>query len=244
MTSSGRTYTDPLTGDTFPSVTNVLRVIDKPALFNWNIKRTAEYAVRHRDEWAALPANAAAGAIAKAVRDDREAADRGSAVHAAVHEYVTTGALVSEWPNEIAHYVERFAEFCGDFRPRFLFAETTCYSATYGYAGTLDLLAELPGLGTFVLDVKTGGVWPEAALQLCAYRHADYLVTGPPWERHPMPETTGAAVLQLHADRYALVAVDTGPDVLHAFLFAAELSTFRREQYDGLVGAVLVPGAA
>jgi hypothetical protein len=37
-----------------------------------------------------------------------------------------------------------FDEFLADHAPRFLMAEQTVYSRRYGYAGTLDAIAELP----------------------------------------------------------------------------------------------------
>lgn len=244
MTANGRTYTDPLTGDTFPSVTNILNVIDKPALIPWAARMAAEYAYDRRETLGVMDRAEYVDTVKTNWRRKRDdAADRGTNVHAAVEEYLRSGGTLDadEWePNVLAH-VEQFQRFARDHRPTLRFVETTVYSPRYGYAGTLDMLADLHGRGLWLIDVKTGGVWPEAALQLCAYRNADYLITGPPWERHDMPPVDGCAVLDLKPDRYDLVAVDTSADVLDAFVFAAELAAFRRERFPALVGSPLVP---
>jgi hypothetical protein len=254
MTSNGRTYTDPLTGATFPSVTNILGVIDKPALKFWAAKSAAEAAVRYFNErrvlfeatgdWSLDPKEAVETIKRAPWRKSGDAAERGTDVHAAVEELVCKGMLYEpeEWSPEVLAHVAQYQRFADDFEPFPLFAEATCYSTTYGYAGTLDIIADLPGRGLFVLDIKTGkGIYPEAALQLAAYRWADYMITGPPWERHEMPPTVGAAALHLQANKYDLIEVDAGADTLAAFVVAANFATFHRERYNALVGAPLVP---
>jgi hypothetical protein len=53
-----------------------------------------------------------------------------------------------------------------------ILVEQTVYSCTHGYAGTMDLLAEVDGILTIV-DFKTGkAVYSEAHLQNAAYRTA------------------------------------------------------------------------
>jgi hypothetical protein len=53
-----------------------------------------------------------------------------------------------------------------------IYIEQTVYSVTHGYAGTMDLYAEIDGKAT-VVDFKTGkAVYPEAHLQNAAYRFA------------------------------------------------------------------------
>jgi ATP-dependent exoDNAse (exonuclease V) beta subunit len=53
-----------------------------------------------------------------------------------------------------------------------IFIESVVWNTQYGYAGTMDLLAEVNGVVT-VLDWKTGkAVYPEAFLQNVAYRKA------------------------------------------------------------------------
>ena len=54
------------------------------------------------------------------------------------------------------------------------------YSRTFGFAGTLDAICTIAGRRG-LLDIKTGrsGVYPEVALQLAAYAHADFCVIDP-----------------------------------------------------------------
>ena len=60
--------------------------------------------------------------------------------------------------------------------------------------GTLDLVAKLADGQTWLLDWKTGGkgIFREAALQLCAYRNADFYVDGN-GDEQPCPRSTGPA---------------------------------------------------
>jgi hypothetical protein len=50
-TAYGRVYEHPVTGEVVPSVTTVIKCLDKPALPRWSAKAAAEYADR---QWKAL----------------------------------------------------------------------------------------------------------------------------------------------------------------------------------------------
>lgn len=250
LSQSGRTYTQPIDGGSYLSVTTALKTLDKSGpLVGWASRETAKAAVRYYDR-----AHAAGGtwpteqeaidAIKGGANRDRDTKGaRGTAVHDAVHELVTYGELLDPyaWPADVLAHVAQYRRFVADFRPIYVFAEVTAYNERIGYAGTLDLVAELPGIGLMVLDYKTGGVYGEAALQLAAYRHAEYLITGPPWQRHEMPPTGGAAVLQLGEAKYDLIGVDTSKPVLAAFAHCAKLAAWRADHWAELVGDVIVP---
>jgi hypothetical protein len=224
----------------------------KPALIGWAARTVAEAAADYYADQLRLytttgkwPQRAAAvDALKGAHNRDRDGKGaRGTDVHAAVHEVVTYGELLDsrEWERETLAYVDQYRDFEDAYRPTYLYAETTCYSDEYGYAGTLDLIADLPGYGLTVMDYKTGGIYPEAALQLAAYRHSEYVITGPPWEQHPTPRTVGAAVLQLQPDRYSLVGVDTSEAVFTAFCHVVRFAEFRATCWDNMVGDIITP---
>ena len=134
-------------------------------------------------------------------------------------------------------YLRQFVRFLADFSPEYLMVEATVYRDKPRYAGTLDAIVEIPGMGTFILDIKTGGVWPEAALQLAAYANADYAILGPPYRQVDIPHIDGGLILQLKPRKYELVPVDaTSDDVFTAFRAAACLAGFKAERFDFLVG--------
>jgi hypothetical protein len=214
-------------GREFPSVTAILKGgVPAPFLVQWAAKAAAEYAIANLDRLALLPPGQAVREVKRAPWTARDAAaDLGTAVHALI-EAQATGRPRPELPPEAGPLVAAFDQFTADHRPAWVASEATVFSRRYGYAGTLDAIAGLasrPGL--VLLDVKTGrGVYPEAALQLAAYAHAEF--TGhPDGTEHPLPEVDGGAVLHLRPAGYQLIPVPVGQAVLEAFL--AALAVFR-----------------
>lgn len=156
----------------------------------------------------------------------KRAADVGSEVHAQI-EALVTGAPAPDPSDDAAPFLAQFALFLQEYEPRFLLAEATVFHRDHWYAGTLDAVVEIDGL-RFLFDVKTGGVWPEVALQLAAYRNAQWISL--PSGREPMleTETDVALVLDLKPDGYRLREVFIGDPVYRAFLYCRE--TFRWDQ--------------
>jgi hypothetical protein len=128
-------------------------------------------------------------------------------------------------PEHAAGYLAGFDRFLAGHTPGFLATEQTVYSRRYGYAGTFDLLATLPGRGLVLVDVKTGNrVYPEVCLQLAAYAAADF-IGHPDGTEQPLPAIQAAAVLHLRPGGCQLLPVPIGRAVLEAFLSA--LAVFR-----------------
>lgn len=229
-------------GERFWSVTTILGGgVPKPALLPWGIKAVAEGAVDA----------VRSGALAPMVEQDPDAAvqflkglpyaqrDRaanlGTEIHAAI-ELLAQGRPMPDWPLPVRPHMERFAQFVLDYRPEWLASEATVYSRTQAYAGTLDAICRIDGR-TLLLDVKTGkGIYPEVALQLAAYRHAEFIGL-PDGNEDPMPATDGAVALHLTADECRLIEVETGEHVLHAFLYAREVFRWQEELSKSVIGA-------
>jgi len=149
--------------------------------------------------------------------------------------------------------VEGFLNFCADFGPVFQAAEMTVFHPGLRVAGTLDSIADLPGLaigrsGRFIpgagvrscVDVKTGKhlsvTWPE---QVGTYRRCPVclLKTG---EMVPTPATECGAVLHLrpeHPRCYRFMLISGADD-------AAAWNRFRRaaEVFEGRQSARAKPG--
>jgi hypothetical protein len=93
-----------------------------------------------------------------------------------------------------------------------------------------------------VLDIKTGkSVWPEVALQLAAYKHADFFGRadgGSP----PMVKTSDTGlVLHLRPDRYELVPVDISLPVFDTFLSALDMHRWMRIYHKDVIRPPLTP---
>jgi hypothetical protein len=149
------------------------------------------------------------------------AANLGTEIHKAI-ELLAQGKPWPDWPEPIQPHMDQFRRFVEAWGPEWIASEATVYSRTGAYAGTLDAIARIDGR-LLLLDVKTGkDIYPEVALQLAAYRHAEFI--GRPDDiEEPMPEVDGAVALHLTADSWRLVEVDAGQHVYTAFLYAREV---------------------
>lgn len=244
-TVRGRTYA--WRGEIFDSVTTILSGgIPKPALKSWGERLVAECAVEQRSAWADLePAEAVSWLRGAPWRQTTRAAAQGSDIHAwaerwALHERVE----VAELPEAQRPYAEAFADFCRDWTPEWEMTEASVYNRRWGYAGTLDALMRVRGVeGLALVDIKTGkGVFGETALQLAAYRHAEFvgLCDG---SEVLMPEVAWCAVLHLTPAGYELLPVVADDDIFATFLYAAEVRAFLEGRSKEVIGAPLLPSA-
>jgi hypothetical protein len=109
-------------------------------------------------------------------------------------------------------------------------SEATVYSESENYAGTLDFAAELGDRPLVVIgDAKTGkAIYPEVALQLAAYAHADY-VGLPDGTDAALPAFDAAIALHLTPDGYDVIPVRVDDEVFKAFLFVREVFRWQEE---------------
>jgi hypothetical protein len=210
---------------TLDSVTTILDIMAKPALIRWAAKGAAEWAVYNMPHWTGLVEEdpEAAVTLIKGApwRQTGKAAKLGSLIHDYV-EHIVLGTPPPTVLEPTIPYLQAFEQFQKDYQPQYLNAEATVVSTLYGYAGTFDIGAVLPstnGPYRALIDVKTGkGVYQEAALQLCAYRHAEYeaspdgeLIDNGPWDR--------TLVLHLQpTGKYRLIPVVSDQVTFDAFL--------------------------
>src|SRR5262249_39320938 len=124
--------------------------------------------------------------------EDMQPAQRGDAVrqsyaklwygHAirgtAIHEYAQQLLAGQEIqvPEDHDGHVNSYLQFVEEWQPRELLVETPIFSREFQYAGTVDLVADLADNRRWLLDMKTSKSepYPEVALQLAAYRYADF----------------------------------------------------------------------
>jgi hypothetical protein len=161
-----------------PSVTNVLGVINKPELVEWKMTQAVLAALT-------LPRINGEGEdqFARRVVEDaqsrgRSAADFGSAFHAGAEEVAKTLEVDPAGPYVAWLNLHRdwFQASC----VRVLWTERVLVNASFGYAGTADLLVEHQAHGLTLVDYKTQGVKPGRTArpygswcqQLAAYRRA------------------------------------------------------------------------
>jgi hypothetical protein len=166
----------------FPSVTNVLGVLAKPGLDAWRIEQGILSALTLPQ----LPGEDL-GTFAKRVVEDmgeqvEKAADFGSAIHHACEVY----ALNKQVPEDpkLREFLYPWRQWFDANVERIGCIEQVFVHHEHGYAGRVDMVALVKGIGWAVVDFKTQRVkrsakgepkpafyetWP---LQLAAYRQA------------------------------------------------------------------------
>lgn len=190
QTKAGRFYDIPEIG-LLPSVTNILGVINKPALMNWAAKVERELVVSTAADLyedikgtpqMSRPAYllTLGNRLGKAKASQKELA-RASEIGTMAHnliEWTLKGELcLDAGPAPRIVDAAQWAFMAWeDWRKSVnmkpIRVEQVIWSERYGYAGTLDLLAEINGKLS-VVDWKTGkAVYTEAHLQNAAYRQA------------------------------------------------------------------------
>jgi hypothetical protein len=171
-------------------------------------------------------------------KKSKKAADLGTAIHEAIEAWVTDKPIPA-WPADVEPFMEQFLEFLDRYEPKFLASEAKVFNRTRRYAGQLDMIVELDTpvfQGTYIGDVKTGGVWPEAALQMAAYANAEF-IAGPDGLEYEVPKVSGGFVLDLKRDRYDLIPVRIDQDIYQSFLYIRECFRFMEETSKTCIGA-------
>lgn len=166
------------------SVTSALKVLDKPALLSWAERCGAEGAVllERRGDLEGVAVDDVIGVVrdlGQGMDARRDAgADRGTAVHN-VLEFWGREARVPDlaaFPAEVRGYVQGLCAWLVTASPRVSSVERFVGSLTHGYAGRLDMRAELGDRRDCIVDLKTnpgGRVYDEAHLQARAYALAE-----------------------------------------------------------------------
>ena len=251
------------TGEKFWSVTTIIGGgLPKPALLPWGIKSVAEVAVAKRKTLMAMTSecenggtctlgnwcascDAAVRWLKSAPYQQRDkAADIGTRVHEAAEAY-KLGKPMPEWPDDIKPFMGQYVQWLTAHEPVFEATEATVYNRSERYAGTLDAIVTLSDGKRLLIDYKSGkAVYPEVAIQLAAYRYAEF-IGRPDGQEHPMPEVDGCAVLHLQAADGApyFQEVKADRDVLATFLYAREIFRWQEETSKGVLGELILPTA-
>lgn len=188
-TKSGRFY--EINGQRLPSVTTILQAINKPALIQWAAKEerlmTIEAAADLYDDIHGTPRMGRATFIATLdarigkTKAHQKLLAKGSEIGTQVHSLIEwnlrrlLGQKVGPEPkveDKAQWAFMSWQDWAQKVTLKPLLIEQQVFSLTHGYAGTMDLLAEVEGVVTLI-DWKTGkAVYPEAFLQSAAYQVA------------------------------------------------------------------------
>jgi hypothetical protein len=153
-------------GKPYVSVTQVLKVIDKPALRFWFGREVYRFFAKNPNagEQEALNAPWSVSGVAR---------NRGTTVHSIVESWETTGKVITNTPPQFQGYARAFESWVNEYQAQLLEHERTIINTEHKYAGTLDLMVNINHQPA-IIDVKTGkDIYAEAGLQLSAYKHGD-----------------------------------------------------------------------
>lgn len=242
-TNAGRFY--HWGAEPFVSVTTVIGDgVPKPGLQRWFMKNIAKTAAAERVKLATMSAAEVEKFLlsSSSPASTENSAALGSKVHAKA-EIISRGGMTGDIPDDEMPFIENFIQFVKDFSPTYVEAESSVYSRKYGYAGTLDAIVTIDGK-THVLDIKTGkSVWPEVALQLAAYKHADFIGRSSGTEE-PMHVTDDIGlVLHLRPEKYELVPTDISLPTFDTFLSALDMHRWTRVFSKDMIRPAILPTA-
>lgn len=250
-------------GERIPGVTTLKdRGLPQKQLQSWHGDATADFAIDHWDELTQLlPATRLARLKRGRYENPDKAKNRGTAVHKYGERLLNEEAVSP--PPDLVPYVESYARLMDVFQLRATYIEALVYSETHRYCGTFDLIADvlfpddprfedLPRDGDgFVrdclIDAKTNrsGVYGETALQLAAYRYAEYVQPDPydPDTAMPMPDINWTGAIWVRPDAPSqLLPVVADDDQFRMFLYVREVGDWDQSSRD-LVGEPVEPAS-
>lgn len=204
--------------------------LPKPALMNWAGNITAEKAVDNWDRLSEMPMSKRLEWLKKARFEDRDtAAAKGTLIHD-LAERLSHGDEV-EVPDEVRGHVESAVRFLDEYQIEPVLTETTVAHSKAMYGGTLDMVVTSrrpEHAGKVILaDWKTSrsGIYDEAALQLSAYRWAEFY-QGPDGLDHPMSELgiTDTWGVWIRSDGYDVYELDTSENTYRFFSYIATVA--------------------
>lgn len=225
----GRHYRDPRSGELVPSVTNVLGVINKPALPRWAAKEVAAAAVAMKASLAGMDDAEVMDVLKGAPwRRSTRAADRGTTIHAYL-EAALMGAPVQRVEGQAADYRAAADAWLDWWKPEPVHLERTVFGD--GYAGTGDAWLRMDG-EVWLVDFKTSkAIYDEAAMQLAALAAAPLMAVGEELIEAPTPARL--AVVRIGTDGEHETRLVADPATEYA-AFRAALEVWRwqhREHY-------------
>lgn len=235
----------------YPGVTSIVGMLPKPFLQRWNANMAADLAVDSLDFIKQMAERDREGAkkyiAGAAFRYTSRRAKVGSAAHD-LFERMIRGQYVGTVHPDLVPYQRHFAEFLDSVQPELVRAEDVAWSDTHAYAGSFDAMLRLKldergkpdpagDEALVIADWKTSkGTYPDVALQMAAYAHADKVIS-PDGSEAPMPEFDGAVVLHITDTAWEFLPVRIDQeDVFSHFLHLRETFKWDREVSKTVLG--------
>lgn len=219
----GRYYVSPTTGNHFPSVTSVLRLVAKD-FSQYAANEVAKWCVANWMELGRKSEDRGYNQARFRWKDSRnDRAEVGNGVHQFIENLHTDAWEFPELDEEQTEIIQRFYELREQYVIEPVLTEFQCFNEEFGYAGTADGLWVIDGK-RFVIDVKTSkSVYPEHWMQLAALGACPIYFEegeGETWTEREVPEFDSYAIIHLRADHAEIIFAedDEMPLYLQEFL--------------------------
>lgn len=222
-------------------VTTGLNGIPKDALKYWAAGEVATYVVDNIHDVKRMLDSGGRGPTLYFLKEvpfqkREDAAVRGTEVHAIAEKYIKGDDV--EVPEHLLPYVEGYAAYIEDFQPTSVHEELVIGSRAHLYAGTLDSIQDIPGIGRAQVDYKTGnGIYGNHALQVAAYRYAEFYLDADGNEQ-PMIPVERTFVLHIKPGDYELIDVAADEVAFKKFLVA--LANYRENVQSKKLDALIL----
>jgi hypothetical protein len=231
-----------LDGQKVDGVTTIIgNGIPKPALINWASKMAATFAADNLETLNALDRESIIELVKGSPWRERDAAARrGTEVHTLAEHLISD--LEVTVPDELLGHVDSYLKFLGDFDVQQILTEAVVGHRAHRWMGTLDLIAQLKGGDIWLLDIKTtrSGIFGETALQLAAYRHAEFYLDSDGNEQ-PMLPVDKVGAIWVRADGYDVVPVDASDNTYRTFRYAQQIAQWQTVTSKTAIGDVIQP---
>lgn len=247
----------------YPGVTSICGMVAKPFLAPWSAGMTADLALDSLDFIKGMAERDRKGARQYLAGAARRYTDIRSDIGTRAHELFELMARGLPLTDDGDHpdmlpYIAAYREFLDQVNPEFIRHEDIAWSDTHKYAGSFDVVMRVwideetkkptpDRSGTpqlLMADYKTSkNAYPDVALQLSAYAHADYIIDTE-GVRHPMPEFDGGAVLWITPGKWEFKPVRIGAEVFDHFLHLRETFRWDRETSKKVLGKPIAGSAA
>lgn len=247
-----RYYVEAENGDRVPGVTSIIGMLPKPYLTYWAAKMTAEAAVTNIDAVATLAKNDPDAAVDMLKgahhRYTKGRASVGSDAHD-MFERMIRGEHVRRVGMDLEMYRRHFSEFLDVVQPTLVSAEDVMWSDEHEYAGSSDAILRIYDEEegrhlTVIVDWKTSkNAYPEVALQLSAYAHADRVI-GPDGISSTMFVIDAGAVLHITPERWEFIPVRIDETVFKHFLHLRETFRWEYEIKNTVFGRLIASGGS
>lgn len=244
-TENGRFYVHPKNQKMVPSITNVIGMKNKPFIAGWGYKQCGIFVSENVETITALAKKDKASVVdlvkGAPYRSTAKSGERGDLVHLWIEQRIKSGGdeptteEVAENPDKSAR--EMWASFLrieARYHPEWLHSETTVWSDTHNYAGTIDWMARM---GNYIVlgDTKTGnGVYPEVGMQVAAAANADYALDqdGKPFK---LPTAEKFAVLHIRPRYARLSPLGSIDECFQGFLGLRAIFEWQVQHSDGVI---------